>query len=164
MGRSGRCGHQSSETGVQQMKPVNTLYCIVIVGLGACHRGGSSDPALSAGGPNNGGAASVAGRVMDTSTHDGLQGATADLMPSGANSASVTGGSSATDRTGEFMINNVVAGQYDLRVNHAGYTGWSTTIRVGVTGSQKFSISLTKSVTPCVPPRAPAGRQPVACP
>jgi hypothetical protein len=146
------------------MKLAKQFYCIGFVALSACHHAGSPDPAISTGGPNNGGAASVGGKVMDMSSHDALQGATADLVPSGANSASVTPASGGTDRTGEFMINNILPGQYELRVNRAGYTGWRTTIRVGVTGSQKFSISLSKSVSPCVPARAPAGRKPAACP
>ena len=138
-------------------------FVLVLLGAVACHNAQSpASTAVAEGGPGNGGTPSVAGRVLDAASHDALQGAAVSLTPIEPNRASLNSSSAATNRDGEFEIDNLVAGRYELRVSRTGYTNYHTNVSVGIRGSQRFSITLAKGVTPCAP-RNP-GRKPADCP
>ena len=136
---------------------------LVLLGAVACHNARSpASTAVAEGGPGSGGNASVAGKVLDAVSHDALQSAAVSLTPIEPNRASLTASSAATNRDGEFEIDNLVAGRYELRVSRSGYTNYRTNVSVGIRGSQRFSVTLAKSVTPCAPPNP--GRKPADCP
>ena len=144
------------------MSPRRITGFALIAAIG-CHRGATATQGTIAEAANlSPGDASVAGKIIDATTHDPVQAAAIVLVPAGRYPAGLSGASGASDKLGEFILNSVPPGEYELRVSHTGYKEWKTRVRTGSSGSQRFAITLEKTPTPCG--RPVLGTKPQACP
>lgn len=79
----------------------------------------------------------ITGRVTDASTNDKLPGA--NLFLKGTNYGA------ASDRTGQFRIDNVIPGSYELVCSYMGYDKFSTEVNVTAGGVTEVYVELKSS-------------------
>jgi hypothetical protein len=120
----------------------------------ACHHGTKLTPLAVR--------ATVAGKVMDAESHEPLAAVTVNLVPVGENRKYTSGAQGTTEGSGDFWLDVVPGGDYELRVIRLGYKTWSQHVTLSTSTQYKFAIVMNRLSPQCVP--KVVGRATVACP
>jgi hypothetical protein len=120
----------------------------------ACHHGTRLTPLAVR--------ATVVGTVIDAETRAPLPAVTVSLAPTGENRKYTSGAQGTTEGSGDFWLDVVPGGDYELRVIRTGYKTWSQHITLSSSTQYRYAISMNRMSPQCVP--KVVGRSMVACP
>ena len=120
----------------------------------ACHNGTRLTPLAVR--------ARVVGTVVDAESRAPLPTVTVSLAPTGENRKYTSGAQGTTEGSGDFWLDVVPGGDYELRVARTGYQTWSQHLTLSSNTEYRYAIVMHRMSPPCMP--KVVGRSTVACP